>query len=348
MKSIRNTSTASTIMPLSGNHGKPSHAEMKADDPRTTPLLHHMEYLLKLGEVRATRVVATLVDGVQGHVNREDTVDMVYLPMSMGYRNCYKRYMNSIGFKIRCNPKGGIIVVDGMEMEEGDKKKKPRELGYVSFSMYFNNWKKNFSQLKVSRPAEDICQYCFVFSNRHRYFADHTAREALTCGVVDSDDTNIDEPSEEVVIAGEQEVNVINLPESAVSQVEESRELMVLESAKHIRMARAQRALYQKLVVDAVSDAEEGKDHMERRYTFVVDYGQNMELPVFNDQQPGCTYYYSPLSVYNLGVVNHAHTYENGAVRKHMYAHIYHEGVGKKGANNVALLIVKTLRQYCF
>ncbi len=28
-----------------------------------------------------------------------------------------------------------------------------------------------------------------------------------------------------------------------------------------------------------------------------------------------------------------------------MYCHVYHEGVGKKGANNVASLIVKTLRQ---
>jgi hypothetical protein len=55
-------------------------------------------------------------------------------------------------------------------------------------------------------------------------------------------------------------------------------------------MARAQRALYQKLVADVVSDAEEGKDHTERRYTFVVDYGQNMELPAYtNDEQPGIT-----------------------------------------------------------
>ena len=28
-----------------------------------------------------------------------------------------------------------------------------------------------------------------------------------------------------------------------------------------------------------------------------------------------------------------------------MYCHVYHEGVGKKGTNNVASLIVKTLRQ---
>jgi hypothetical protein len=45
-------------------------------------------------------------------------------------------------------------------------------------------------------------------------------------------------------------------------------------------MARAQRALYQAKVADAVADATARKEHLVRRYTFVVDYGQNMELPV--------------------------------------------------------------------
>jgi hypothetical protein len=70
-----------------------------------------------------------------------------------------------------------------------------------------------------------------------------------------------------------------------------------------------------------------------------------MELPIYNSEQPGTTYYFSPLTVFNLGVVNHAHTYNDGHVSEHMHAHLYHEGVGKKGANNVASLIVKTLRQ---
>jgi hypothetical protein len=51
------------------------------------------------------------------------------------------------------------------------------------------------------------------------------------------------------------------------------------------------------------------------------------------------------MSVYNLGVVDHAHVYDDGWVFKHLHSHVYHKGVGKKGANNVASLIVKTLRQ---
>ncbi len=41
------------------------------------------------------------------------------------------------------------------------------------------------------------------------------------------------------------------------------------------------------------------------------------------------------------------HTCTMMVLEKHMYAHahVYNEAVGKKGANNVAPLIIKTLRQ---
>ena len=119
--------------------------------------------------------------------------------------------------------------------------------------------------------------------------------------------------------------------ELAAMVVAEAREILLLESAEHIKMAWAQRALYQEKVCAAVNNAKEGIDHGLRTYTFVVNYGQNMELPIYNSKQPGCTYYFSPLSMYNLGMVNHAHEYEDGKVSEHMTAHVYHEGVGKKG-----------------
>jgi hypothetical protein len=56
--------------------------------------------------------------------------------------------------------------------------------------------------------------------------------------------------------------------------------------------ARAQSTLYQKKVDQAVQHASAGKEHLLKTYTFVVDYGQNMELPLFRKEQPGCTYYF--------------------------------------------------------
>ena len=76
-----------------------------------------------------------------------------------------------------------------------------------------------------------------------------------------------------------------------------------------------------------------------------MDYGQNLELPAFKHEQPGPSYYYSHMSVYNLGMVSHAHIVIVNGVgpKEHMHAHVYHEGVAKKGANNVVSLIMKTL-----
>ena len=42
-------------------------------------------------------------------------------------------------------------------------------------------------------------------------------------------------------------------------------------------------------------------------------------------------------------MVGHVHVYPDGEVRVHRYTHVYHEGVGKKGSNNVASLIMKAL-----
>jgi hypothetical protein len=120
---------------------------------------------------------------------------------------------------------------------------------------------------------------------------------------------------------------------------------MLLQAAAHMKMARAQRAFYQAKVADAVADATVRTEHLVRRYTFVVDYEQNMELPMYNKEQPGCTYYFSPVSVYNLGAVNHTHIYDDGRVSEHLHCHVYTEGDGKKGSNNVALLIMKTLQK---
>ena len=315
---------------------------------------------------------------------------------------------------------------------------------YVSLGTFKNIWEREYPWLKVSGMSEDICSDCFMFANRHKFLADHSAASvgsdigggggdgnnddvainsaadgALFRGEPeDSPDDDDDSaplaeaedecgPNESVVLCteitadkevadveleavnagqegsatncgGEQEMGepqsgqaehavgnestseptsiegiVVPVPAEenletsvfarAATQRDEEREAMLIRSGKHALRARAQRVLYQHYVVKAIRDAWLDTPHTLRTYCFVVDYGQNMELPVYNLEQPGLTYYYSPLSIFNLGVVNHAHKYSDKEPREHMFAHVYHEGVAKKGANNVASLIVKTL-----
>jgi hypothetical protein len=257
------------------------------------------------------------------HVNRDDKIDVTYLPISMGYRSCYKRYMKALGYDVRTTATGGLVVTaeEGKEADPGE---------YVNFPTYYKMWKQDSKNLKVSRPAEDICKDCYVFANRHWHLAHHGARQRdHDEDVSDSDDdcsrgvdSSRDDSDAEV---DKRRTTVdLSLASAASNEAQEERELMLMQAAKHVEMARAQRALYQAKVADAVADATAGKDHGERRYTFVVDYGQNMELPVYNKEQPGITYYYSPLSVYNLGIVDHAHRYNNGRVSEHLHCHVYH------------------------
>ena len=58
-----------------------AHNSIKNNDPHFLPLKANFEYMLNFGEVRATQVVATLVNVVSGFENCGDTVDNVYLPI---------------------------------------------------------------------------------------------------------------------------------------------------------------------------------------------------------------------------------------------------------------------------
>jgi hypothetical protein len=104
---------------------------------------------------------------MQGHANHDDSPDVTYLLISMGYQSCYKRYMALLGYVVWTTAMGAYIVMgeDGKEVDAGE---------YCSFPTYFNMWKCDFPDLKVSRPVEDICKDCYAFANHHRYLANHT------------------------------------------------------------------------------------------------------------------------------------------------------------------------------
>jgi hypothetical protein len=102
-------------MPHHKGAGKKSNVAIKDDDPRMIHLRNHFKYLYSLGKVRATKVIAKVVDGAHGCANKEDTDGNIYLPISMGYHNCYYRYMESLGCKVKVGPNGTLTVegVDG-------------------------------------------------------------------------------------------------------------------------------------------------------------------------------------------------------------------------------------------
>ncbi len=70
--SIRSAAMSSAVLPDHKSIGKKNYNAIEKNERKYQPLLHHFEYLMNLGEVRATRVVATLVDGMGGHANPDN------------------------------------------------------------------------------------------------------------------------------------------------------------------------------------------------------------------------------------------------------------------------------------
>ena len=122
---------------------------IKDDDPCMIHLRNHFDYLHQLREVRATRVIATVVDGERGLANSEDTNGNTYLPISMGFHNWYYRYMESHEYKVTVGPNETLTAECADRIKES----------CVAFSTYYTKWKMDYPSLKVSRPDEDIRYY---------------------------------------------------------------------------------------------------------------------------------------------------------------------------------------------
>lgn len=397
MVRIREAASTTGVLRPHGLTGKNGNNTM--DPEMRTALEEHFDELCSLGEVRATRVMAALVDGGRVMTNRGNEADAdsnIYLPTSDGYRPCYRRFMLERGYKTTTADDGKITHTwVGKKDEEGNRvvdvptADRPT---IVCLSTYMNMWKRQYPHLKVSRPVEDTCGECYRFAMRHKYLAMH--RNCLSTDLTGSDETDgnsvagvgfretlvevanslfrndgdnqtnngergddDDSDNEEGVDATENDNNIVNdsmiselselleNPDAAASDPnEEAIEQAMIRSAVHVWSARIQRKWYQEAAKRAQEDVEANKPHSQTERTYVVDYGQNMEMPVFNSQQAGCSYYYSPLTVNNCGVVDHAHRYPDGKVAEHMHAHVYTEDIGKKGSNNVVSLMDKTFR----
>jgi hypothetical protein len=225
-RSIRTATTTTGVLPVHKATGKP--APNAITQHKIEPLMTHLQYLTNLGEVRATRVVSHMVEGMEERTNRDVDDDVIYLPRYMTFRSCYKWYMNMLGYNARTTGSGVTIIEhdDGKDIDADD---------FVSFPTYFYTWKSKFPKLKVSKPAEDICQYCYAFAHRHKYLANRSLREGGDSD--DGDDNGGDDlatgdgneeegAEEETTIDGERCATPIrgvnlNTPEASCTVVEE-------------------------------------------------------------------------------------------------------------------------------
>jgi hypothetical protein len=281
---------------------KPSNNAMNAET--TSSLKKYFEGLKEHACPRATRVVQTHA----GTALRDDS-DEHELPTNWTKRAVFARWLKENGYSIATDGRGVSIIT---ETVEGDADIKA--CTWPTFRLY---WKKNHSKMIIPRARADICGDCFVAVNGFRSNKSKLRSANYLVYTSDSDSDSDDEDEDDC----------------------EEREQILIDAAQHCCNAKGQREYFNRLTAEAKEANHEGMAHILRRWVLVADYCQNMGIPHFGGEQPGETYYFSPLSCYCFGVADPLRDQD------HLYANMYHEGQGQKGGNNVASLLLKVLKQ---
>ena len=195
-----------------------------------------------------------------------------------------------------------------------------------SWGTFRTIWNENFPQIMIRPKSEDTCDECFVFRNRFKYAGvkntDEGEKEWWETGSLSSMEST-------------QGMGPIKTCMTVDPDTEE-REKLIDAVMEHVKMAKTQREYANELTRQA-STIKLDLIKTVKKYVFVVDYCQNMGVPHFGEQQPGETYYFTPKSIYCLGIADVT------GPKANINAYMYEEEVGKKGGNNVASLIMKTI-----
>jgi hypothetical protein len=79
---------------------------------------------------------------------------------------------------------------------EGDTRKE-----CPAWTMYWRFWKKNYPELKVNRPSDDICSLCYKFFNCHK-FSIKPSSSSLYCSNITAKGTQQGEERDESWLEG--------------------------------------------------------------------------------------------------------------------------------------------------
>jgi hypothetical protein len=243
-------------------------------------LQEYFDEVLQLATPRATLIIRCLVrDHVQTELKGDDE-GFVELPSYMSKRSLYDCMLAKLGWVYSYDGKSKVIALNRFN-EEREQQEAP------SWSTFRRYWQTHHPTLVIAGAREDVCNNCYIFANRHRYATNKQKRLA--------EEGNADDEGPPGQEAEEQEDG------DAVAVMLEGEELVKV-AAKHVEMAQQQRELYQQKRTDAIDTKD--LPPKERVLCFVADYAQNMPIPHFASEQPGATYYYSPLNAYIFGVVD--------------------------------------------
>ena len=265
------------------------------------------------GESHATRFVR---EGAR-LIIRDGNTNVIELPSYYSRRHLYHRCCYNNGW----DPKATAHGTHGKLAE--CKKRQCDEILWpigsapqptCAWSTFTRIWKMHLPNIQIRPPSRDTCNDCFTCKM--------TMQKKKNVVDLDCNSSISDDSEDESIDADEMERTIENNVNLVRNHIEEAREMRALCVEKEVL-------------------AKKTKDlpFKERTITLVGEHAQNLGLPHAGEEQPGDTCYFSPLSLFCFGLVD---TSKNDGK---MSAFACTEGMGKKGGNNVASMILHCLNQ---
>lgn len=299
------------------------------------------EELSTYEEPRATRFVREAA----GVDIRDADANVVDLPSYMTKRGLYSQFCWYRGIKVSSTHKGN--PTRAIRSDEAWKEENSEPLPCPSWTTFRRFWNREYSHLRIQRPVKDICNDCYRFYLGNRTQASKNKKNAVEDGSGD-DDSSVSTTSTDEDIYGPpldknrdtttttiDQTSTILEPDAPIAEAE----MELLKASIHVEDARAQRNYVRLLRQQAIDSTRRKLPVSQATFLFYFDYAQNIQCPFFGAQQPGETYYYSPLSINVFGITDSCHEEER------LHAYCYHEGEGTKGGNNVVSMLHKYLRE---
>jgi hypothetical protein len=202
-------------------------------------------------------------------------VELIELPACQSKRSLYRSFLHEQGWTVSFDSKSRKV---SKKLLDTTNKEEQEGSAPISWPTFCHFWKQHYSKIVIQRPAEDLCGDCVVFANKHKY------------------------TSQLLFNKGEEESASRKVNYDKLEKETEEQEELILTASHHVEMARKQ----QQLFIGKKEAAKQTRDlpPSQRTYCFVCNFAQNMYLPNFAAEQPGATYYYSPLNVYPFGIVD--------------------------------------------
>ena len=332
-KAVKNNS-----LPVHGNIGKVSNNAKKFEREVKDDLHAFFHDMNQFATPKATRFVRETT----GSGLRDGEENVLELPTCWSKRALYARFCFERGYVISSTATG-IIKKEKRTDEQWDPQ---NEKTICSWTRFLSFWRLHYPLIRIAMASHDICTECHTFFNRSKYRVsgavdadvednDTTSNNSLYCT-----DTGTSTMAEDAPEMPGDNLEMHDVPQDLQLETQPAlteREAILSKATLHVQQAMIQRKLANTTIQKAIDTHD--LPHSERHYCFIADFAQNMELPFFGASQPGDTYYFSPLKINVFGIV------DCSIFGGKLSAHVYDEGIGKKGGNNVTSMLVNEFKR---